>query len=178
MMQIVKTKTPYLSIGIVIVLVGGFFGLQIPLKQKYDGIMNEATAATQFVAHPIDAEALSFLESVRGSWTVHSSESPDSIFAEISSVTGIQSTVDGVVEFHTHKTLPYSFFDFGRNAKESLVATVTVIASPSSIDGRVYHAYGTCFVKLAENVVEVFEDNENGLVRTLYMKAKSGEKSN
>ena len=84
----------------------------------------------------------------------------------------------GVVEFHTHKTLPYSFFDFGRNAKESLVATVTVIASPSSIDGRVYHADGTCFVKLAENVVEVFEDSENGLVRTLYVKAKSGEKSN
>ena len=172
-----KTKTPYLSIGIAIVLVGGFFGLQIPLKQKYDGLMSEVSAATRFVAQPMDAEAVSFLESVRDSWTVQSNEDSDSIFAEISSVTGIQNTVDGVVEFYTHEILPYSFFDFSRNMKECSMATATAIAVPISIDGRVYHADGTGFVKLTENLVEVFEDSETGLVRTLYVKASSGETS-
>jgi len=73
--------------GIALFLTLGFFGLQIPLKQKYDGLMNKVRAASQFIAHPIDAEALSFLESVKRSWTVHSHESPDPIFAEIHSVT-------------------------------------------------------------------------------------------
>jgi len=171
-----KVKTPKLWMGIALFLTLGFFGLQIPLKQKYDGLMNKVRAASQFIAHPIDAEALSFLESVKRSWTVHSHESPDPIFAEIHSVTGIQNTVDGVVEFYTHDPLPYSYFDLNRNTKESLVTSAKALASPTSIDGQIYHGNGTCFVKITETVVEVFNDSEVGLARTLYVKVKAGEK--
>lgn len=170
----VKLKTLYIALGIAVIVVGGFFGLQVPLKKKYDGLRDQVIAATQFVAHPINDETREFLESVRGTWMVHDREEPDPAFSEISTVTGIPNTVDGVVEFHTHTIAPYSFIDFSQNKKESLIALAMAIALPTSMDARVYHGEGICFVKVNESLVEVYEDSEKGLSRVLYMKAKSG----
>lgn len=39
----------------------------------------------------------------------------------------------------------------------------------------IYHEEGICFIKLSENLVEVFEDRPAGLSRNLYSKPKSGE---
>ena len=90
-----KSKTLYIALVIAVMVAGGFFGLQVPLKKKYDGLRDQVIAATQFVANPINDETREFLESVRGTWVVHDREEPDPGFSEISTVTGIPNTVDG-----------------------------------------------------------------------------------
>ncbi len=161
--------------GMVIITIVGFFAWQIPIKQRYDNLRDQLLEARHFAIHPLDAEAASFLESVRKSWEVHDHECPDSIFSEISSATGLDESVEGVVNFHTHEIPEYSFFNLRRNAEEGVRATTMLVALPISVDNQIYHNDGICFIKLNENLVEVFKDTDEGLGRTLYLKAKNGE---
>ena len=55
------------------------------------------------------------------------------------------------------------------------MATTMAVALPMSVDHRIYFEEGLCLIKLSENLVEVYEDSEQGLSRTRYMKAKKGE---
>jgi hypothetical protein len=160
---------------VALIAIGGFFAWQMAMKTNYDKLRYQMVEVPRFAIHPLDAEADDFLESVRESWDVQDRELPDSIFSEISSVTGVDESVEGVVNFHTHEIPEYSFFDHRRNAKEGVMATAMAVALPTSVDNRIYFGDGVCFIKLTGNLVEVFEDTEEGLKRTRYSIAKIGE---
>ncbi len=149
-----------------------FFAWQIPAKKKYDGLKEKRLQAPVFAVHPIDAETEAFLENARSSWKAQSDETPDPIFAEIASVIGGESTVEGVVSFYTHELPEFSFFDRSRNAEATLMAEALLMALPISLDGRIYVKDRLAFTKLNENGIEVFEDTERGLRRALYIKPK------
>jgi hypothetical protein len=155
--------------------VGGFFAWQLAMKKAYDKLRDQMVDVPRFAIHPIDAEADAFLELVRESWDVQDHELPDSIFSKISSATGVDESVEGVVAFHTHEIPQFSFFDHRRNAKEGVKAIAMAGALPISVDDRIYFGDGVCFIKLTGNLVEVFEDTEEGLKRTCYSIAKIGE---
>lgn len=168
-------KILIIMFGMVFIAIAGFFALQIPIKMRYDNLRDQLLEATYVAVHPLDAEAAGFLESVRESWEVHNLECPDSVFSEVSTATGVDESVEGVVNFYTHEIPEYSFFNLRRNLEEGVRAAIMAVALPSSVDNRIYHNDGICFIKLSENLVDVFEDTDDGLGRTLYLKVKNGE---
>lgn len=46
------------------------------------------------------------------------------------------------------------------------------VAMSAPVDNRVYTGNGTCFIRLGESLVELFEDTSEGLSRTLYLNTK------
>jgi len=58
---------------------------------------------------------------------------------------------------------------------EMLIATTMAMALPNSMDHLLYLGEGVCFIKYSEEVIEVFEDTQDGLSRTLYRFVKSDE---
>ena len=160
---------------VALIAIGGFFAWQLVMKTEYDKLRDRMVGVPRFAIHPLDTEADDFLRSVRESWDVLDRELPDSIFSEIASVTGFDESVGGVVDFHTHEIPEFSFFDHRRNAQEGVIATAMAVALPISVDNRIYFGDGVCFIKLTGSLVELFEDTEEGLRRTRYSLAKSGE---
>lgn len=151
----------------------GWLALQLPQMRAFAKLRD--TELPDFSAHPIDAEAERFLGQVRNTWLIQSREEPDSIFAEISAVTGVDETVEGVVAFHTFKIPNFSLFNPRRNKQAAVMATTQAVAMPVSIDDRIYAGDGICFIKLTGRLVEVLEDGKDGLSRTLYVEPNTGE---
>ena len=67
--------------------------------------------------------------------------------------------------------------DHRRNAKEAIVATAQATALPRSVDNVIYVGDGLAFVRVSENCLEVFEDTDDGLRRTIYFRKKKGKQA-
>ena len=168
--------SPFILIVVAAVLAFvGYLLWQIPAKARYTKLLDQLAQAPRFVAHPMDEESAALLDSVESSWQLHTNDSPDPVFAEIASVTRFENSVAGVVALYTHRVPEYSFFNRERNKRESVLATTLAIALPVSMDSRVYHKDGMAFVRIADSVIEVFEDTDKGISRRLYMKPKEPE---
>lgn len=169
-------RASLIALVVVALLVGGFFGGQIPMKIKYDKSRDQLLEqAPPFATHPLDGEMQAFLQSVRAEWKVHDQDLPDAVFSEISSVTGLDESVHGVVEFHTYEIPEFSFFKPRRNAQEAVMATTMAVALPVSVDQRIYVGDGICFIKFSDSLVEVYADTDDGLRRTRYWKGNGGK---
>ena len=152
-----------------IVVVGVVFtAWQVYGKVRYDD-MRGRLETPAFTVRPIDAETAEFIGKVKETWSLHQQENPDPIFAEISSVTGFEENVEGVAKLYTHEIPEYSFVDLRRNAKEAVMAVTLAVAIPQSLDNQFYTSEGIGFVKLGENHLELFEDTDEGLSRSLYI---------
>ncbi|MGI9239633.1 MAG: hypothetical protein ACR2RV_02465 [Verrucomicrobiales bacterium] len=145
-----------------------FTAWQVYGKLRYDQLRDRLETPA-FTIRPIDAESAEFIRTVKESWLLHQEDSPDPIFAEISKITGLDETVGGVAKFYTHEIPEYSFVDLRKNANEAVIATTLMVSIPQSLDGQFYAGEGIGFVKLGANHVELFEDTEDGLSRSLYI---------
>lgn len=123
----------------------------------------------ELVNYRIGEEEAGFLKSVRESWHTHEKECPDPIFSEVLETAEFEVSVSGVVNFHTHQIPEYSSSDSKQNLREGIRAATIGVARSKSLDGRIYCKEGLCFIKLSERAVEVFEDQGEGLSRTLYV---------
>ena len=123
----------------------------------------------ELVNYRIGEEEAGFLKSVRESWNTHEKECPDPIFSEVLETAEFEVSVSGVVNFHTHQIPEYSSSDSKQNLREGIRAATIGVARSKSLDGRIYCKEGLCFIKLSERAVEVFEDQGEGLSRTLYV---------
>ena len=102
-----KSRVVVFGIGVVTIL--GFIAWQIAAKVRYDQLRQKLDEGVRFTARALDGDAAAFLDSVRSSWKLQSQECPDPIFAQISSVTGLGQSVEGVVELYTHEVPAFSF---------------------------------------------------------------------
>ena len=161
-----------LSIFVIVLI--GCVG-QVTAKKEYEKL-REIIDGHELTRHPIDNEAAAFLEAVRGSWKVHEQECPDSIFSDVLSTAGFEVSASGMASFCTHRLPEYSFSDSEQNAREGIRAVTMGVALSKSLDGRVYVKKGLCFIKLNEKAVDVFEDHDRGLSRTLYVDSKKEDK--
>ena len=159
--------------GTVFLLWVGWFVLLFPQMRAF-AKLNE-TELPQFSTHPIEGDDERFLGTVRQTWVVQSREEPDSIFAQIAALTGVDESVEGVVTFYTFTIPEFSLVNPQRNQQAAVIAKAQAIALPISVDNRVYAGDGICFIKLTDELVEVMEDGADGLTRTLYAKPKAGE---
>jgi len=172
----VKTKPLQILSLVILVLLAGYFGWQIPLKKKYDHLRDQLLdPSLSFRVQDFEQDDLTFLETVKKDWDVVAQECPDVVFAEISEAVGFEESAQGVVDFHTYKLAPFSFFNHRQNVNEMLIATTMAMALPNSMDHLLYLGEGVCFIKYSEEVIEVFEDTQDGLSRTLYRFVKSDE---
>jgi hypothetical protein len=153
----------------VIVLIGCAW--HVTAKKEYERLV-KVIEGHELTRHPIDNEAASFLEIVRGSWKVHEQACPDPIFSDVLVTAGFEVSASGMASFCTHRLPEYSFFDSEQNAREGIRALTMGVALSKSLDGRVYVKKGLCFIKLSEKAVDVFEDHAQGLSRTLYLDSK------
>ncbi|MDA7508577.1 hypothetical protein N9B32_01285 [Akkermansiaceae bacterium] len=123
----------------------------------------------ELVNYRIGEEEAGFLKSVRESWHTHEKECPDPIFSEVLETAEFEVSVSGVVNFHTHQIPEYSSSDSKQNLREGIRAATIGVARSESLDGRIYFKEGLCFIKLSEKALEVFEDQDGKLSRTLYV---------
>jgi hypothetical protein len=128
---------------------------------------------SELAGYPIDKEAAEFLEDARASWKIHKEEP---IFPEILATAEFEVSASGVVSFCTHQLPEYSVSDPEQNLREGVRALTMAAALSQSLDGRVYFKEGLCFIRLSEKAVEVFEDEVQGLSRTLYVNLKKEDK--
>ena len=156
-----------MALSIFVIVLIGCVG-QVTAKKEYEKL-RELIDGHELTRHPIDKEAAAFLEAVRGSWKVHEQECPDSIFSDVLSTAGFEVSASGMASFCTHRLPEYSFSDSEQNAREGIRAVTMGVALSKSLDGRVYVKKGLCFIKLNEKAVDVFEDHDRGLSRTLYV---------
>ncbi|MDC0304812.1 hypothetical protein OAK99_03045, partial [Akkermansiaceae bacterium] len=103
------------------------------------------------------------------SWHTHEKECPDPIFSQVLETAEFEVSVSGVVNFYTHLIPEYSSSDSEQNLKEGIRAATMGVARSESLDGRIYFKEGLCFIKLSEKALEVFEDQDGKLSRTLYV---------
>ena len=165
------TLTKIFAIGLSICMLG-FFAWQISLKSRFDNLRERVSQGAQLKIVDMDESSAAFLTRVKDSWKIQAQEVPDPIFSDIFAITGMPESVAGVAEFYTHQIPAYSFFSPQRNAREATIALAMAVSMPVSMDGKLYKAGGVCFVKITDACVEVFEDTEGGLQRSLYYKGK------
>jgi hypothetical protein len=113
-----------------------------------------------------------FIGDVLDSWTVHTEECPDEVLTNVFELTKYDRSVQGLVSLYTHEIPPYSFVNAKRNQKESVIAATLNMITPITKDGCVYHAEGLAYLKLGDNIVEVYRDSKDGVKHTIYTKPK------
>ena len=160
-----------LLVGIALAPLSGLSAMEAIKKSEYDQIRKARAAAPTFVSRKIEDGMAAYLKKVREDWTVETQVCPDPTFAKIAALTWVKESVEGVVSLYTHKTPKFSFLNQSRNVREAVIAATTTVALPISLDSLIHTREGLAFVRLSKSRVEVFEDTEKGLRRTVYVDA-------
>lgn len=164
-----KSRLPIFLVAIAVVVVAGFLCLRLSSKWNYEQLRELNAEAPTFAVRPFDAEVAAFLKKVQENGELLSSESPDPAYARIAEVTPWDASVEGVVALFTYEIPPFSFFDERRNGREGAKAAIRIAALPISVDGFLFVGDGVAYVRVSEEIVEVYEDTEEGLCRSHYL---------
>lgn len=155
--------------SIVILVVAGLFGWQIPKKQKYDELVS-STSTPAFKVQAMNSDDDKFLDEVISSWQVQVEDHPSEVMTPTLKLAGYDTTVQGIVDFYTYEAKPYSFIDHDRNKQEATTLAALSMSVPITTDETLYTKSGVAYLKIKEHVVEVYTDTDDGIRDVIYYK--------
>lgn len=110
-----------------------------------------------------------FLKEVHESWVVLKTYEKNEGLVGLCELAEFDSTVEGLVQMLTHKVRPFSFTNSEQNLREVGRATgLSALDVDYSLDGKIYYKNGVAFMKFREDIVDYYENTEDGVRNIFY----------
>jgi hypothetical protein len=153
-------------------LVGGWLGLSLPAKLKYEQARKENSIAYQVTS--MDQSFIAFLTDVQSNWAckVDVTNGPDS---EVVKLAGMTPSVRNLIFVFNYQMPQYRWFSPSQNRKSAAINLIKAKFVPVSIDQRWYLSDDEhlAVLRCYTNVVYIYRDGASGLRATLYVKKKN-----
>ena len=169
-------KTTFVAYLVALAVVFAFGIDYFAAMRRYEKLRTDADSPL-LQSIPIKQKEQEFLRDVQDSWFVRKSIWPDDTTAGLCELVGFEPTIDGFLALHTHEVPPFSIFDKERNLEEAGRAGALSQFKHQTTDNRIYWKKGVAYMIVRENIVDCYEDTDNGIRRTIYTKTKKPNKS-
>jgi hypothetical protein len=166
-----KTFTILLSGLLVIMLVAGWFALEIRAKLKYDQAKQENNIAYSVI--PMGQQTITFLAEVQTNWTcwLDNTNGPDS---EALKLVGKTPSVRNLIEMYNYQMPPFRWFSPSQNRKAAAQNLVKAKFMPVSFDKQ-WHVSADehiAFLLCKSNGVALYRDELDGLRASYFTSRK------
>lgn len=156
---------------LVLLLIAGWFLVEIPAKLKYDQARREMPAS--YSVMPMDQPSVAFLAEVQSSWTCWSdvTNGPDS---DVLKLAGKQPSVHNLIEVFNYQMPPFQWFSPSRNRDAAVLNLLRAKFMPASLDKQ-WHVSAdahAAFLHCRTNIVLLYRDEPDGLRTMCYARKK------
>ncbi|MDF1711952.1 MAG: hypothetical protein P1U90_06910 [Akkermansiaceae bacterium] len=117
---------------------------------------------------PIDRKEQRFLDEVRKSWVALNPDEDFDGLMPFCEMNGMERSVEGLAKLLTYEIPPFSYWNHEKNLREVSRAGALSAVETRSIDGRLYYKEGVLFIRTRKDIVEYYEDTDQGVWFTFY----------